>query len=328
MKLQELHEAVIKKWDVKDADIYTAINFLNESCKDGLESIQQGSLLYRGFVDEPSDKDFVIIDSSNSIRTSRDSNNLYQLMMEAALPDVPSRSASIICSTNMYTASMYSNLSIPPRVIIPVDETILALSDVEDFKDAMLASPAGDAQYMCIDDLSDSMKDAVTKLGLPKTEFDSSKELINLFARTNPFAVCLELFKYSLEFKGKNATELEDMSHQGSSNDLFKLAEIIAKNPEVVKPPAKFNKLLALLQNAPPKERFRVVSSTFFPSAKSVGISLIRFENKLPADKEVWFSGKCVAIKLPMMISIVQQMVKQNMKVDKQLIASLEGFFK
>lgn len=64
MKLQELHEAVIKKWDVKDADIYTAINFLNESCKDGLESIQQGSLLYRGFVDEPSDKDFVIIDSS------------------------------------------------------------------------------------------------------------------------------------------------------------------------------------------------------------------------------------------------------------------------
>lgn len=164
---QYLEEAIISKWDVKDTSVKKAVEYLNANCKDGLKAIKNNGVLFRGS-NLYTEKGFAIIDSSKGARTSRDSNNMYQLMMDnsVALNAFPKRTHSLICTTDANIAASYGNVNI----IIPIDGTQLALADTNDFFNNQIRSNlySGD-----IEDLSSYMgqialifgANAVTKFG-------------------------------------------------------------------------------------------------------------------------------------------------------------------
>lgn len=127
----------IKAWSEVDIDEVSAINYLNANCKTGLEAIKSGQMLYRGF--EGGTTDFKIIDPSTGERTSRDSNNLYQLMFDAsdALADYPKRSKSLICSTNYDVATVYGDV----YAVFPHDDTKVAIAATSDLFSQRFRAP-------------------------------------------------------------------------------------------------------------------------------------------------------------------------------------------
>ena len=135
-----LTERIITPWEIEHPDVGEAISILNKNCKSGLAAIASGSLLYRGFKRLKSgESGFTIIDTANAERTSKDTNNLYQLMMDtsSAFRCYPSRSNSLICSTDVYTASVYGDT----YVIFPFDGTLLAVSKQSDFIEQLMLNP-------------------------------------------------------------------------------------------------------------------------------------------------------------------------------------------
>jgi hypothetical protein len=127
-----LGEAIIKPWEQFSVETEKAVGMLNSSHRDGLKAITTGGLLFRGFKELGVERgSMAIVDPSKGERTSRDSNNMYQLAMDrsAALKDYPSRSKALICSTSAYDARHYGT----PYVIVPVDGTKIAVSQSEDF---------------------------------------------------------------------------------------------------------------------------------------------------------------------------------------------------
>jgi hypothetical protein len=76
-----------------------------------------------------------VVDSSTGIRTSKDTNNFYQLMMDSstALKDYPSRSNSLICSTSYNTADNYVRHNGKTYAVFPFDGTDIVESDQDDF---------------------------------------------------------------------------------------------------------------------------------------------------------------------------------------------------
>lgn len=133
MKVDELLERVITPWEIDNVDVKQMIALLNKHCKASLEDIQSGNVLYRGFVStgklgysKPK-----IADSSTGERTSRDTNNLYHLMMDASkhLKSVPPRSKSFICSGSATDAGNYGDIF----AVIPFDGVPVAVANHYDF---------------------------------------------------------------------------------------------------------------------------------------------------------------------------------------------------
>lgn len=124
-------EGIVKKWEVVSVDVQKANALLNAHCKSGFESIANGSVLWRG---DANRGEYVAIDSSTGVRTSKDTNNLYQMMMDAStnLKHVPSRSKSLICSNDFKIADKYGSKL---YAVFPEDGTKIAVSRVEDFID-------------------------------------------------------------------------------------------------------------------------------------------------------------------------------------------------
>lgn len=146
-------EGVVQKWNVSVHRMTDAYPTLIAKCKDYLDAIGDGLLLYRGFKDGACGIDeFAIIDSTTGFRTSRDTNNLYQLMMETStkMAHVPKRSRSFICSTLMNDAlSDYG----PRYVMIPFDNVAdIAVHSKADIFTHSFISPLGsidpDATYV------------------------------------------------------------------------------------------------------------------------------------------------------------------------------------
>lgn len=157
-----LVEKKVRSWDINIIDVKKAISLLNANCREGLQAISTGGLLYRGFKHKSA---VMTIDTSLGARTSRDTNNIYQVMMEVsgALRDYPKRSQSLICSTDSQEASTYGAV----MVIIPFDGTELVVSNHFDFLyndvRGKLVEIGDD-----IDRLTDKVYFVLRALGLPK----------------------------------------------------------------------------------------------------------------------------------------------------------------
>lgn len=118
-----LEEGLVKKWDQENLTTKKAFELLNTSHKDGLRAISNGGLLFRG--DDKGGLVLRTIDPSTGTRTSKDSNNLYQLGMDrsSALQGYPSRSHSLITSTSWKAAQAYGAI----YIVVPADGTTVAV---------------------------------------------------------------------------------------------------------------------------------------------------------------------------------------------------------
>lgn len=126
---QFLAEGKVKTWDHAAIDAEKAFELLNAYCKSGLASIANGSVLWRG---DKNHGPYRAIDPSTGLRTSKDTDNLYQLLMDnsSALSEYPSRSKSLICSTSQGTAQSYNEIV---YAVFPIDGTQIAVSSLSDF---------------------------------------------------------------------------------------------------------------------------------------------------------------------------------------------------
>ena len=128
---------VIKKWDVTPLSNNQAVDYLLKNSKSSfIKALKNGGLLFRGFKEPPAGEGMcAVIDPSTGKRTSKDTDNLYQLMMDESesLADYPSRSKSLICATRPNPATMYGEVyAVIPKndskICYILDQDILDIS--------------------------------------------------------------------------------------------------------------------------------------------------------------------------------------------------------
>jgi len=132
-------------------------------CSDWLNDLENGKLLYRGT--KSASSPFKLVDTTNSKRSSRDTNNLYQVIMDASenMKDVPSRSNSIISVSNHNTALAYSEMS-PTKayLMLPFNSTKIACFKYTDILNAFFESKKLEfSQLIANDSLTNFFKDVI-----------------------------------------------------------------------------------------------------------------------------------------------------------------------
>ena len=134
-----ISEGIVKPWAASPKKVTEAIELMNTHCKNGLKAVINGGLLWRGWgggsgkslggkgVTKKIESDFYLVDTTNSLRTSRDYDNAYMLLMDASksMKDVPSRSNALICSSSYREADSYAG-KYGPSCIIPFDRAKVA----------------------------------------------------------------------------------------------------------------------------------------------------------------------------------------------------------
>lgn len=126
-----VNEDVGKPWVFKPVSDEEVISLLKKN-KEFERAYKNGNLIYRGF-SQISNFENVISDSSLGSRTSRDSNNLYQAMLDYCddNKNYPSRTKSFICTSDIQTAKGYAY----PFVMIPLTpkSKVIMVSNRSDF---------------------------------------------------------------------------------------------------------------------------------------------------------------------------------------------------
>jgi hypothetical protein len=334
-----LSEAIVKKWFSKDIDVDAAISVLNSSAKLGLEAIKNGGLIYRGFGDmSKSSTGFMALDSSEGERTSRDTDNLYQIMMSDSkkMDGYPDRSKSFICTTSAKTAKSYGGLK-GTYVMIPLGSAKIALSSVSDI-------------------FSVNLKAGTFYSGYPENMYNLSKFFMSLGAKmSNSKWINSDVIKTALKghsqerlllhwalFVSKfNPSELkfEDKKLQDKWENIIKYTRysgsILSSTKQILdemEREMKEGRFTVEGKLAAAYEFIRQNSHDLYTALAieimdpvKLKFKLVDYGRALPHDKECWFSGKCIAISLPVFAKILLQLEKQNFPIHASVKKELKN---
>jgi hypothetical protein len=325
---QFLSEGVISTWTANNLLTPDAINTLNAHCKDGLNAIKNKSVLYRG--DNSFTGDFVELDLSDMARTSRDTNNLYQLMMDnsSALAGLPSRSKSMICSTSADTSKGYST---NVYAIIPFDSTKIAVGHVDDFPETVLKSgifkgislssltycfggtPFGglNATFLSILNANVGRNSAGRFIDIKQIDEALSKATPEeMFMALHSGAGNLQpingLLTYS-DFPDSYNKTFDSFNSRPTAVKLTSLANYV----KTAKLPNASQTLLNYFRALPKDRRFSAISSDVM-TPENLSIESVKYGDPIRDNREVWFSGKAIAIKLSVFEDLEKQLKKQN----------------
>jgi hypothetical protein len=277
-------EAVVKPWAVEYVDVKKAVDLLNKHCSRGLQAISTGGLLFRGF---KHDVAVMTIDASQGERTSRDTNNIYQLMMDISdsMKDFPSRSKSLICSSNIAEAASYGM----PMVIVPFDGTKVVVSNVDDFihNDIVTSWSDGIDVDLFSDEFEHLLEDIGLELGDGKQMTMASVSAINDFidSNTDDFAE-----RWCDAFEETPKKELMDILSKNKGRGLQALAAVM-----------------------------------FHPD--TLNLKMVEFGRKLPTNVECWFSGPCVAIDARLFAGVVHALRQGGHAVHRKVENAFVDFF-
>jgi hypothetical protein len=326
---QNISEAVIKKWAVNEIDSDDAISLLYEYAKDGLKAIQNGGVIYRGFEEKPGDDDFLIMDSSTGERTSKDTDNLYQLMLSAStkMKDFPDRSKSFICVTDKYVATIYGQV----YVMIPFDGANLAVSKEQDFFHQKINSSI-------FSDYPNHMLDISRFLissGIERVndKFFHVNSINNQLEKLTPEGLMLrwDIFvtQKSLKFKDSKFQQLYD-DFGAAHNILINLSSKIdtLKTLEQEIAAGRFTTSSTSLKHvyeifkSTDNNRFTALSSEIM-TPESTGLTLVKYGNQLGRNVECWFSGKCIAMTLPIFARMLIKLEESGVQINGYVYETL-----
>ena len=331
----QLSEAIVKPWSSDAIDVEKAIASLNENAKDGLRAISNGGLLYRGFRDKLS-SDFLLLDSSVGRRTSKDTDNMYQLMMDEskALRNYPSRSESFICSSSLDHAKNYGGDS--TYVMVPLDGTKVAQLAYNDIFKVQFSNDFFTANADGMYKLSNFF----VALGASKKLVDgnyvwiNSTEIKKALAKASPerMLICWKAVMYayvnnSIYFNDEQLTNSFDtilikhfipaIGFTDSAKDELDRFEAAIKNGAFT--------TSETLQKA--YEFFKQHGADVFDALandlmtpKKIGIELVNYGDTLSPKKECWFSGKCIAIRDTVFTKILSQLQQQDYPIHKTVL--------
>ena len=285
---QYLTEAVVKKWQTDSISMKDAIELLNAHCKSGLSSVTNGGILFRGFNGSAArGKKYMLVDSSVGIRTSRDSNNAYQLMMDTSseMTAFPSRSKSFICSTSLRTAYVFAQSDIDnTMVMIPFDGTTLGICAGDD-----MFAKSVNSKYLVRSSVEELSKTVVNFI----SNFPGSPNYLKKGAKITDAALCNRILSKC------NYVELvQALESHGFKNAKGLANEIITKYPK--------------------DKRFNAMSDIII-TPKTLKVKTATIGSALPRDREVWFSGKAIMINIVEFNKILKTMEAQGIPVSASI---------
>lgn len=330
MKVSELllEKTLIKKpWKVDKVTLEDAIKLLNKHCQRSLNDIANGTVLWRGM---GSVGKVAALDSTKAYRTSRDSNNLYQVAMEVSdnLKNIPPRSRSFICSNNVDTAESHGKLT---YAIFPYDGTTIASIKSDDMFTITLPQTGGG-----VEDFSNGLQESLERLGIKPNEKKkyTSAKIIDDGLSAHDASIFLYSFGFDTGMLPKRACEMIIKDYNQLSR-----SQTIAISPTYITNAMKRGDLdLALFEKcirknatvdaraildamiAAPNKKFTALSSLMMrESTLKITLTQPGSLGNMKKDVECWFSGKCIVIEFKLFLKILLEMQKRNMRVGDSL---------
>ena len=307
----EHRKNVLKSWTASaGTDLQELINLLNTHCKDSLQSVSSDSVIYRADKNFKG-KEWVAIDSSTGTRTSRDTNNIYQLMIETSeyFKHIPKRSNSIIGTTNYSEADAYSDSRKDMFVVLPFDGTTIAYTPKErDFIKIPCKQPDLNPWNYDLEDLSSNMGDFLSKLDIKRNEGNkyTNARLIDSALSKIGIRKIIAAYNNYMDIRGfKEDVWVVDKEDE---KQLFRPSNITAAG----------KKLISIFEKLPSNERFTVLSGLLM-NPGTVNILTKKVGSKLDNDAECWFSGKAIMVSEEVFTDILVEMKKQGMVVGGKL---------
>lgn len=318
MKVQELFEAFKIKPKTEELSVEQAIEYLNKHCKDGLKAISTGGLLLRGMPNSGI-KAMAVVDTSKMLRTSKDSDNFYQLAMDTSpiLKNFPKRSNSFICTTSITTASSYGS-SGNIMLIIPVDGTKVAVANKPDIFSSKIVI------------LLKGLASIIRTFGYIKpikgTSFDSLAPFDKVLKSLTRAQMIIELFKRFASYSSITSTstlkshfKIEDVNNIPDEIVVKAVDELARKNLSKDLKEAVLELLLA-----EPAERLQRSIDAIIKANRS-NLSLVQFGEKIAKASECWVSGKAICMKLSFAKKVLAEIDRQQIvplsKQAKQILA-------
>lgn len=284
---QYLTDDVVNKWDKKRVAQNKAMQMIDEHCKVGFAAaMKTGGFLYRG--DKNMSQSFSLIDTTNAVRTSRDSNNLYQLMMDTSphLKEFPSRTSSLICSASANTAEQYGGGEF--NIIIPFDGVDIAFAEnVRDFPHNVNIVEDGDI-VLSIDDLSFYLGRVMRPFtGAPASKKYTDAAALDMALSKMP-QTQMELMKTYIT----HAIDVDRVRYLGT-----------------------------MLLKLPKEKRFTQLSAKMM-TPRATKLELTTTANPLYAisDSECWFTGKAIVISSEQFAKILKAKIDNNETVHPELV--------
>lgn len=303
----------IKSWDEKDVGEEQAIKEINAHCHDALKAFSTGAFLFRGL---ESELKFRKVDSSTGTRTSRDTNNIYQLLFDSSsdFSGYPKRSKSMICTNDLHVAKIYGK----PHLVLPYDGTKLAISSRHDFIRQKISAPIlGTGNTILLMRLSKFIGHFLSKLGIksehestddrgnPQQKFVSIDEIDSALSKFDPIVLTMlwdrvleDLFTYSLitydSIPDDIKIDMYEAAHSLKANDRVK--NYIAKEGF----PSVESRVLYKLFTDNSQKRMTAIASYLF-TKKRVPVDLKNYseyvnEFGVSNEREIWFSGPAMLV--------------------------------
>lgn len=268
-----LEEAILKPWKEKEIDAKKLTKRLSETHSNWLSAVTNGGLLFRGQHDLF--KEVRQINPAKGFRSSRDTNNIYQLAMDIspAMKDYPSRGKSLICSTSPGDAGGYGYT----YALIPANGAKIAVSEESDFLEQTIHDSIVSDEIRAFGaDLQGLARDC----GLKKESFESASELNKAFSKLKPKKFVDALVARASNTIGSGAAAMLLKEFEQNVNNRFDY--------------------LAADSMSPLQLDLRLVPYGSFHSDKPV---------------ECWVSSKCLMIPMPIFKSMMQELDKSGHEI-------------
>lgn len=306
----------LKPWEEADVEERAALEEINKHCTDALRAFSTGAVLFRGISEQAK---FRKVDPSTGMRTSRDTNNIYQLMFDAAedFANYPKRSKSLICSNDESLAGVYGE----KHVVLPYNGTKLAISSNADFIRQKISAPIlGTGNTILIMRLGKFIQHFLTALGIEsdaeaadgagKTQkkFTSIEAINSKLSKFDPITLTVmwdnklsEVFTYNLftydSIPDEIKADLYDIPHNiKSSKPKKSIVDVISKKGFESIAANIFYKMM----RDNPSERMTAITNYLF-TQKRIALKLEDYSNYVDSggvtdEREIWFSGPAILV--------------------------------
>jgi hypothetical protein len=331
-----LETNVVAAWESRPLAKFAAADYILSNSKESFTSaLTHDGVLFRGFHSSPITSGYIAaaIDPSTGKRVSKDSNNLYQLMMDSSteLVGYPSRSKSLICTSNPLQASAYGEV----HVVIPKDGAkvctikkgdmfAVALSGIWQYS----ANGVHNTYPVDLGSVNESSLNMFFTLFKSHPKFVDAAQIDSAMSAFNSDELCVlflmcaeDITDYVKNHLGSHFTT-EDLdgvlrlnlyaksgsSYREVSGDLH-LVKKIARLIKGLTLPTNLNKpirdMKTLLAGTSSSSRFTDVASKLMTPTK-LGLNVIDFGDSLRQKVECWTSEQCLVISMVDLADLIE----------------------
>jgi hypothetical protein len=305
----------LKPWEEADVEERAALEEINKHCTDALRALSTGAVLFRGISQQAK---FRKVDPSTGLRTSRDTNNIYQLMFDSAddFSSYPKRSKSMICTNDNQLASVYGEV----HLVLPYNGTKLAIGSNVDFIRQKISAPIlGTGNTILLMRLGKFIAHFLTSLDIGaeaesvssegnQKKFTSMQNIDSALSKFDPITLTVvwneklsEVFAYQLftydSIPNEIRTALYDIRHGIKTIKPEKnVIDVITKNGFKSVAANIFYKMM----RDNPSGRMTAITNYLF-TQKRITLKLEDYSNYVDSggvtgEREIWFSGPAILV--------------------------------